>query len=114
MMMKARKVVAVILLVAGIGMAGFGVWQYYLREAQGLCRTRTAGALNKLIAARAAAGTPQAKQLTEDAETAVVGAQSECEFAKSCRQDGMLLGAGALVSIIISIGVLIFSRRASK
>jgi hypothetical protein len=113
-MKKAMKVVAVILLVAGIGLGGFGVWQYYLRETQSLCRVKTAGAMRKLIAARAAAGTPQAKQLTEDANTAVVGAQSECEFARSCKQDGMLLGSGALVSIIISIVLLIVSRRASK
>ena len=113
-MKKPMKVVAVILLVIGIGLGGFGVWQYYLREAQNLCRAKTTGALTKLIAARAAVGTPQAKKLTEDAQTAVVGAQSDCEFAKSCGQDGMLLGAGALVSIIVSIGLLIVSRRASK
>lgn len=113
-MKKLLTIGAVILLVAGIGLSGFGVWQYYLREEQALCGEYTAGAIKKLNLAKAAAGTPQEQALKSDADDALAGAQSVCQIARESKQNGMMLGLGGFISIIISIALLFFLRRANK
>ncbi len=112
--MKAKKVVAVILLVVGIGLIGTGVYLSYFIDEQTTCARYLSEAERKLTAAKAAAGTPAEKALKEEASIAMSGAESVCSYAKQSKQNGMLMMLGGLISIIASVALLIVSRRASK
>lgn len=109
-MTKPIKIIALILLVAGIGLSGAGAYLYYLSEAHTECATYQSEAVRKLKAAQAAAGTPSGKALQEDASIAMAGAESVCLYAKQCKQNGMLMGIGGLIAIIISVALLTVSN----
>ena len=113
-MMKAKKLVAVILLVAGIGLIGTGVYLSYFIEEQTTCPRYLSDAERKSSAAKAAAGTPREAALKEEASIAIAGAESVCSYARQSKQNGMFMMLGGVISIIASVVLLIFSRRASK
>jgi hypothetical protein len=112
--MKAKKIVAVILLVAGIGLAGMGIYQSYFIEEQATCGKYLSDAKSKSNLAQAAAGTPKEAALKEEASIAMSGAESVCGYARQSRQTGMLMLSGGLISIIVSVVLLVVSRRASR
>jgi hypothetical protein len=113
-MKKPIKIIAVILLVAGIGLSGAGVYLSYFIGAHTECETYLSEAKRKESAVQAAAGTPGEKALKEDASIAQAGAESVCLYSRQCKQNGMLIGIGGLISIIISVVLLTASRKASK
>lgn len=113
-MKKSMKVVAVVLLVVGIGLTVTGVYLGYFIEEQTTCGRYLSNAERKLSAAKAAAGTPGEAALKEEASIAMSGAESVCSYARQSKQNGMLMMLGGLISIIASVGLLIVSRRASK
>jgi hypothetical protein len=113
-MMKAKKLVAVILLVAGIGLIGTGVYLSYLIEEQTTCGRYLSDAQRKSAAATAAAGTPSEAALKEEASIAMSGAESVCSYARQSKQNGMFMMLGGVISIIASVALLIVSRRVSK
>jgi len=108
------KIIAVILLVVGIGVIGTGVYLSYFIEEQTTCPRYLSEAERKSSAARAAAGTPREAALREEASIAMSGAESVCSYARQSKQNGMFMMLGGLISIIASVALLIFSRRASK
>jgi uncharacterized membrane protein len=107
-MMKARKIVAVILLVAGFGLIATGVYLSYFIEEQTTCGRYLSDAERKLSAAKAAAGTPGEAALKSDASDALAGAQTVCQIARQSKQNGMLMMVSGLISIIASVALLIF------
>lgn len=113
-MMKAKKIVAVILLVVGIGLIGTGIYLSYFIEEQTTCSRYLSEAERKSSAAKAAAGTPGEAALKEEANIAMSGAESVCGYARQSKQNGMLMMVGGLIAIVVSIALLIFSRRAIK
>lgn len=114
MIQKTKKIVAIILLVVGIGLIGIGVYLSYFIEEQTTCSRYLSDAERKSSAAKAAAGTPGEAALKEEASIAMSGAESVCSYAKQSKQNGMLMMLGGLISIIASVVLLIFSRRVSK
>ncbi len=110
--MKAKKIVAVILLVVGIGLTGTGVYLSYFMEEQTTCGRYLADAERKSSAAKAAAGTPGEAALKEEASIALAGAASVCGYARQSKQNGMLMILGGLGSIIAAVALLLLSRRA--
>ena len=110
-MKKAMKVIAVILLLAGIGRGGLGVYGYYFSEDQARCDRYFAEAQRKVKAVEAAAGTPEEAALTAEAREELAVTETACGNAKQTRQNGMLMGLGGLISIIISVVLMIISRK---
>lgn len=109
--MKAKKLVAVILLVVAIGLIGTGGYLSYFIEEQTTCPRYLSDAERKLTTAKAAAGSPQEAAAKEDASVAMAGAESVCGYAKQSKQNGMFLMLGGLISIAASFVLLKFSRR---
>ena len=64
------KMVALILLVVGIGLSGTGVYLSYFIEEQTTCPRYLSEAETKLSAAKAAAGTPREAALKEETDQA--------------------------------------------
>jgi hypothetical protein len=112
--MKAKKIIAVILLAVGVGLVGAGAYLSYFIEEQATCGRYRADAERKSIAATAAAGTPKEAALKEEAGIATSGAEGVCGYARQSKQNGMLMMSGGLVSILASVALLIFARQASK
>jgi Flp pilus assembly protein TadB len=112
--MKAMKIVAVILLVVGIGLIATGAYLSYFIEEQTTCARYLSDAERKSSAAKAAAGTPQEETLRSDASDAMAGAQTVCQIARQSKQNGMWMMSGGLISSIASVALLIFSRRPSR
>lgn len=110
-MKKPMKIIAILLLVAGIGLGGGGLYLYSFAPEHKDCATYAANARTKSIAAQAAAGTPRAEALRSEASDALAGAESVCEYSRHSRQNGMLMGIGGMLSIVISIGLLFASRK---
>ena len=113
-MKQGLKVVAVILLVAGIGLIVSGVYLSHFIEEQTTCPRYLSDAERKLGAAKASAGKPGEAELKEEARIAISGAETVCQIARQGKQNGMLLMLGGLISIIVSAALLMFSRRGSK
>lgn len=88
------KMVALILLVVGIGLSGTGVYLSYFIEEHATCPRYLSEAETKLSAAKAAAGTPREAALKEEASIAMAGAESVCSYAKQIKQNGMLMMLG--------------------
>ena len=107
------KIIAIVLLVVGLGLMGTGAYLSYFIEEQTTCGRYLSAAQTKSAAAKAAAGTPKEASLKEEASAALAGAESVCSYARQSKQNGMLLMLGGLISIIAAIALLVFSRRAS-
>ena len=104
------KIVAVILLILGIGLTVLGAGYLFSSDGE-VCQRYDAAAKEKLAEAQAAQGTPKEKALMEEARMEVDSAERACRNARSTRQTGLLTGPGGLVAIVVAGVLLVFSRK---
>jgi hypothetical protein len=106
-----KKVVAVILLLVGIGLVGLSAFGFLFSEDRAQCNRLRAEAMQKLNEAIAAEGTPREAELLKDARTMSETADMICGYARQFYQKMTLAGLGGLVSIIVAIVLLVLSRK---
>jgi hypothetical protein len=106
-----RKVIAVVLLLVGIGLSALGAYEYFFSGDQERCQRFNSLAEEKLNEARAAQGTPREAALMEEARVESAGAEAACRNARQTQQRAMLIGLGGLASIIVSVVLLVVSRK---
>ena len=111
-MKKILMLTAAILLVAGFGLGGVGSYIYF--SARQDCAEMVVRAKDKAETAFAATGTAQETGLKKEADDARKGAMWSCENFRDRKNNAVLFGSGALVSIVIAAVLLIFSRRKSS
>ena len=105
------KIIAVILLVIGIGLSALGGFGYFFSGDYEQCRTATSMAEEKLSEARAAQGTPKEAELIKEARMETDSQEFFCRNARRTEQQTMLVGLGGLTAIIISVVLLRTSRK---
>ncbi len=106
-----KKIIAVVLLVVGIGLGALGVYLYFLSEDNARCQRFRSEAVALYEQALAAEGTPRGAALAEDGRVKTGVADVACRYASRTRQNGMLTGLGGLASIIASVVLLVISRK---
>lgn len=106
-----NKVIAVVLLLAGIGLGALGGYEYFFSSDQERCERFRSRAVELFDQARAAEGTPKGAALAEEARSESAVADVACENASQTRQRAMLMGLGGFASIIISVVLLVVSRK---
>ena len=106
-----KKLIAVALLVVGIGLGAIGAYKYFFNEDQERCLRSTDRAIELFNQAAAATGTSRGRELLEEfsRENAVV--EVTCRNASQTRRRAMLMGLGGVASIIISVVLLFISRK---
>ena len=105
------KIIAIILLVAGIGLSAVGAYGYFFSEDYELCKRNSSIAEQRLNEARAAQGTPREAALLEEARLEVDSAEWACRNARRTQQWTMLVGLGGIAAIIVSVALLVISRK---
>ena len=105
------KITALILLIVGLGIGGFGAYGYFLSGDYDQCRRADAAAEEKLNAARAAHGTSEEAALIKEARMEADSQEFWCRNAKRTEQWTALTGLGGVVAIVIAGGVLGFARK---
>jgi hypothetical protein len=100
-----KKIIAVVLLVVGVGLGALGAYGYFFSEAQERCDKAADKAAERMIAvARTGSVSEELRRESERLEV-------ECENARQTRQRGMLMGLGGVASIIISVVLLFIARK---
>ena len=107
------KIIAVILLVLGLGLSALGAGFFFSADYED-CQRATAIAQEKLTEARAAEGTPREAELIKEARLEVDSQEYSCRNAKRTQQSAMLAGPGGFAAIIASAVLLVFSRKRRK
>ncbi len=107
------KIIAVIVLVLGIGLTALGAGFVFSADYEN-CQRDTAMAEQKLNEARAAEGTPREAELIKEARLEVDSQEFSCRNAKRTQRSAMLAGLGGLTSIIVSVVLLVVSRKRRK
>jgi hypothetical protein len=107
------KIIAVIVLVLGIGLSVLGAG-FLLSSDNEVCQSYNRAAEEKLKEAEAARGTPSEGELIKEARMEVDSAERACRNATRTQQSAMLAGPGGLAAIVVSVGLLIFSRKRRK
>lgn len=107
------KIIAVVLLVLGIGLGALGAG-FFLSSDYERCQRLNSDAEQRLSEARAARGTPTESQLMEEARLEVDSAERACRNAKRTQQSAMLAGPGGVTAIIVSVMLLVISRKRRK
>ena len=107
------KIIAVILLVLGLGLSALGAGFFFSGDYED-CRRATSMAEEKLNEARAAQGTSREAALIKEARMEVDSQEFSCRNAKRSQQSAMLSGAGGLTAIIVSVVLLGVSRKRRK
>jgi Flp pilus assembly protein TadB len=105
------KIIAVILLVLGIGLCAVGAYGYLFSSDYEQCQRQSALAAEKLKEARAAQGTPREAALIEEARLEVDSEQQLCRYWRQTQQSALLFGLGGVVAIIVSVLLLVISRK---
>ena len=105
------KIIAVILLAIGIGLSALGAYGYFFSEDQQRCLSLRSEALELSNQAVAAEGTPRGAELSKEAREVSGVADVACKNASLTRQTVMLAGLGGLAAIIVSVVLLIVSRK---
>jgi hypothetical protein len=105
------KIIAVILLIIGIGLSALGGYGYFFSDDYEQCRRSSLMAEEKLNEARAAQGTSREAALIKDARIEVDSQEFNCRNAKRTEQWTMLVGLGGLAAIIVSLVVLVIRRK---
>lgn len=105
------KIIAVILLVLGIGLSAVGAYGYLFSSDYEECQRQSSIAAEKLNEARAAQGTPREAALTEEARLEVDSEERLCRYWRQTQQSALLLGLGGFTAIIVSILLLVISRK---
>jgi len=106
-----KKIIAVVLLVVGIGLGALGVYLYFLSEDNARCQRFRSEAVALFEQALAAEGTPRGTELAQEARVRNGVADTACRYAGQTRQNGMFAGLGGLASIIASVVLLVISRK---
>jgi hypothetical protein len=104
------KIIAVILLVVGVGL-GVLAAGFFFSEDHEQCRRSISMAEEKLNEARAAQGTPREAALMEEARIEVDSQEFACRNARRTQQSALLAGLGGLAAIIVSIVLLVKSGK---
>lgn len=104
------KIIAVILLVLGIGLSALGAGFFFSSDNE-VCQSYNSAADEKLKEASAAQGTPREAALVEEARLEVDSAERACRNARRTQQSAMLTAPGGLAAIIVSIVLLVVSRK---
>ena len=105
-----KKIIAIVLLLIGIGLSGFAALEYFFTESFMYCQRDTSEAERKLNEARAAEGTPREAEASWEARIAVSGQIVSCRIARQLYEQIMLMGLGGLALIIVSVVLLVSSR----
>ena len=105
------KIIAVILLVLGIGLCAVGAYEYFFSADYEQCQRQSTTAAEKLNEARAAQGTPRETALTKEARLEVDSEERLCRYWKQTQQSALLLGLGGCGAIIVSVLLLVVSRK---
>ena len=105
------KIIAVILLVIGIGLSVTGGYGYFFSGDYEQCRKASSMAEDKLSEAHAAQGTSKEAALIKEARIEVDSEEFNCRNARRTEQWTMLVGLGGLAAIIISVVLLGVSRK---
>jgi hypothetical protein len=108
------KIIAVILLIVGIGLSAVGTYGFFFSADYEDCQRATSMAEEKLNEARAAQGTSREAALTEEARIEVDSEERLCRNARWTWQSALLLGLGGLTAIIVSVLLLVISRKRGK
>ena len=106
-----KKIISVALLVGGIGLSALSVYVYFFSEDFRQCERTTSEAERKLNEARAAQGTPREAEAVSEARMAVDSQTFWCGHARQTQQSVMLMGLGGLALIIVSVVLLVSSRK---
>jgi hypothetical protein len=107
------KIIAVIVLVLGIGLTALGAGFFFSADYED-CKRATAMAEEKLNEARAAEGTPREAELIKEARLEVDSQEFSCRNAKRTQQSALLAGPGGLAAIVVSVVLLVISRKRRK
>ncbi len=107
------KIVAVTLLVLGIGLTVLGAGYFFSSDSE-LCQRYDSAAKEKLAEAQAAQGTPREAKLMEEARPEVDSAERACRNARRTQQSAMLAGPGGFAAIIVSVLLLVISIKRGK
>jgi hypothetical protein len=108
------KVIAIVLLILGIGLCAVGAYGYFFSSDYEECRRQSSVTGEKLNEARAAQGTPREAALTEEARLEVDSEERLCRYWKQTQQSAMLLALGGFASISGSFLLLTISRKRLK
>ena len=106
-----KKIIAVVLLVVGIGLSALFVYGYFFSEDNARCQRFRSEAVALSEQALAAEGTPRGTELAQEARIRSGVADTACRNAGQTQQRGMLMGLGGLASIIASVVLLVISRK---
>ena len=104
------KIMAVILLVLGIGLTALGAGLFFSADYEN-CKRDTATAEKKLNEARAAQGTAREAELMEEARIEVDSQESSCRNANRTTRSAMVAGPGGITTIIVSALLFVVSRK---
>ena len=105
------KIIAVILLVVGIGLSALGTYGYFFSEDQQHCLNLRSEAVELFKQAQAAEGTPKELALAEEAREVSGVADVACRNARQTQQSVLMLGLGGLAAIIVSVALLVISGK---
>ncbi len=105
------KIIAVILLVVGLGLSALGAYGYFFSGDQESCQSLRSEALELFNQALAAEGTPKGAALAEEARGVSGVADVACRNARQTQQSALLAGLGGLAAIIVSVVLLVISRK---
>ena len=105
------KIIAVILLAVGIGLGGLGTYGYFFSEDRARCQTLRSEALALSEQALAAEGTPKGAALSQEARETSGVADVACKNASQTQQTVLMTGLGGIAAIIVSVVLLIISRK---
>ena len=105
------KVIAVILFAVGLVLSSLSAYAYFFTADIQNCERSSALAEERLAEARAAMGTPREAALMQEVRLEVDSAERACRQSRQTRQSAMLAGLGGLVPVIVSIVLLLMSRK---
>src|SRR5262245_4998062 len=106
-----KKIIAVILLVVGIGLSALGVYGYVFSEDHARCLESASRATELLAQSLAAKGTSREAELLEKYRSESAVEEMRCRYSRQTRRNGMSMGLGGLASIIASVALLVISRK---
>ena len=105
------KIIAVVLLLAGLGLGALATYGYFFSDDYARCERYRSQAVSQLQQAQAAEGTARGAALLEEARGSSAVADVACRNASQTRQSAMLGIAGGLALIVVSLVLLFVGRK---
>ena len=105
------KIIALVLLVVGIGLSALGAYGYFLNADQERCLSLRSEAVELFNKALAAEGTPRGAALTQEAREVSGVADVACSNARQTQQSALLAGLGGVTTVIVSVLLLVIARK---